>query len=138
MRRKIPLVLLVLLACSAHAADLKTQPFREWVDNTGTHRIKARLMNADSAAKSVQLKLDSGQTVDLPIRRLSAADRRYVNSLVASSTKNSGPANVANIAGINWIENLNDARRIAAAGRSPKDDKPVMCFRALGDLTGFM
>lgn len=138
MRHRIPAILMVLFACSADAADLKKQPLREWVDNTGTHRIKARLLKADQKSQSVQLRLDSGKEVTFAVRRLSVADRRYLNSQVTSPESSSQTTAPRNIAGIKWIDTLSQASRIALAGKSPKDDKPIMCFRALGDLSGFM
>lgn len=41
--------------------------------------------------------------------------------------------------GINWIRGVDNASRIATAGtEKTSDDRPIMLFRVLGDLEGFM
>lgn len=131
-------ILTVLFTFPVSAADPSAQPAREWVDNTGTFRITARLVTADPATQSVQLQLESGEVVNVPLRRLSAADRTYLNSRLISKKSSASPERVVSIRGINWFRDLSDASRAAAGGETPDDDRPIMCFRVLGDLSGFM
>ncbi len=138
MKKFIPPVLILFLITIADAADSTKELIREWSDNTGTFRVSATLVDFDSDQKSVRLRLDSGKTVDLPMRRLSTADQNYVNSLATSPAAANKRLPSKNIAGIDWIQTREDASRAAFGGKSVKDDKPIMCFRALGDLSGFM
>jgi hypothetical protein len=46
---------------------------------------------------------------------------------------------VSKLNGIMWFNSLQDAQRKALGKpKSPFDDKPIMCFRVLGELEGFM
>lgn len=103
---------------------------RFWTDDTGDFTVKAALAKFDQ--ESVTLKLSGGDHIQVPLHRLSADDRAWLD--LQQNTKDS---NLVEIAGINWFSNLEDAQA-AAAGKDNYDDKPIMCFRALGDLSGFM
>lgn len=48
---------------------------REWTDNTGKYRIRARLLEV--TADAVRLKKEDGETVEVPLNRLSPADREF-------------------------------------------------------------
>lgn len=138
MKKFIPAALLLILITTADAADPSQEPLREWSDNTGTFRISATLVDFDSDQKTVRLRLGSGKTVDLPIRRLSTADQNYLNSQVTLSAGAKKRLPSKKIAGIEWTQTREVASRAAFGGKSVNDDKPIMCFRALGDLSGFM
>ena len=138
MKKSITAALLLFLITTADAADSNSESSREWSDNTGTFKVSAAFVEFDSDAKTVRLKLDSGKTVDLPIRRLSPADRNYVNAKATPPAGASKRLASKTIAGVDWIQTREDASRAAFGGESVKDDKPIMCFRALGDLSGFM
>ena len=56
------------------------------------------------------------------------------NSILAEQT-NQQPLRIA---GLDWYEDLKDAQLIADGRNGPADDKPIMCFRVLGDMEGFM
>ena len=116
-----------------YAAD--KQPVREWSDNTGTYSVEARLLPGQSDGLQAALKLSDGKTVILPIRRLSRHDREYVAAAVEQKAVR--PPTI-NVCGIEWLSDLNTAGQVAAGGPSRADDRPILCFRALGDLSGFM
>lgn len=138
MKKFIPAALFLFLITTANAADSKKERLREWSDNTGTFRVSATLVDFDSDDKTVRLRLDSGKTVDLPVRRLSTADQNYVISQAAPPAGANKRLPSKRIGGIDWIPTREDASHAAFGGKSVKDDKPIMCFRALGDLSGFM
>jgi hypothetical protein len=56
-------------------------PTRLWLDNTGNFQIRARLVGIEDGA--IRLLKDSGKTSTVPLRRLSAADRQYVEGMAA-------------------------------------------------------
>jgi hypothetical protein len=53
---------------------------REWVDDSGTFRIRGRLIAVLDG--KVRILKDTGRTTTVPMERLSSADREYVNELV--------------------------------------------------------
>ena len=112
------------------------QPVREWLDNTGTYAVRAQLLPEKSNGQQVTLMLENGRQVTLPLRRLSREDREFIASnLVAPAEAEARPALVR---GIQWQDDLDTAARVAAGGPSVGDDKPILCFRALGEFSGFM
>lgn len=137
MKRFIYLFLSLVLFEPGFAADSSTPEFREWSDNTGTFRVVATLVDFDKRTGAVQLQLQSGETIDLPMRRLSVSDQNYVNTRVNSLKANEEPV-LQNIAGIDWLQTKDGASRVALGRKLAADDRPIMCFRALGDLQGFM
>lgn len=50
--------------------------YREWVDNTGKHRTKARLI--DATDEHIVLEKTNGKQANVPWRRLSDSDREFV------------------------------------------------------------
>jgi len=129
-------VLAVILACQSWlmvvanvgAAD------RRWTDNTGNFSARASLVDFDPSEDVVTLRLADGRSVTLPLRRLSATDREF---LVQAAEHQPGGRPIR-IAGLDWYEDLKDARLLARGRPDPADDKPILCFRVLGDLEGFM
>lgn len=138
MKTLISATLFLFLVSAVYAGDSRKAVPREWSDNTGTFRVTAKLVDFDPDTRTVRLKDGNGKTVDLPMRRLSTADQNYVNSQAALSADANKLPRVQNIAGIKWIQSREDASRAALGRASVNDDKPIMCFRALGDLNGFM
>ncbi|MEO2050107.1 MAG: SHD1 domain-containing protein [Pirellulales bacterium] len=67
--------LIVLVTCIISA----TVQQRTWTDNTGKHQIEADLVEVKDGI--AVLKKPSGKTVDVPLNRLSSADRKYIQSL---------------------------------------------------------
>lgn len=56
-------------------------PLRTWVDDTGHFRVQARLIQVLDGR--VRLLKTTGRTTTVPLTRLSAADRTYVDQAVA-------------------------------------------------------
>jgi SLA1 homology domain 1, SHD1 len=56
-------------------------PVREWIDNSGQFRVKARLVLILDG--KVRLLKETGRTTTVLMERLSAADREYVSDVVA-------------------------------------------------------
>lgn len=130
MRRLICAVLVMAsVGALANAGEGNTKT-RFWTDDTGDFTVKATLKKFDQ--ESVTLKLSGGDHIQVPLHRLSADDRAWLE--LQQATNDSNPVEIA---GINWFSNLEDAQA-AAAGKNKHADKPIMCFRALGDLSGFM
>lgn len=57
-----------------------TLAIREWIDNSGSFRIRGRLIAVLDG--KVRILKESGRTTTVPMERLSPADREYVNELV--------------------------------------------------------
>lgn len=138
MRKLLSAALILNLIGTVSAGDTVKAAPREWSDNTGTFQINAKLVDFDPDSRIVRLKLNTGKTVSLPMRRLSDADQKYLKSQATHSAKAKKLPRVKKIAGIDWIQTREDASRAALGRSSADDDKPIMCFRALGDLNGYM
>lgn len=121
----------VLIAGSAAAEDGSVSRF--WTDNTGTFSTRARLLAVDQIGRAVTLLLVDGDQVVVPFRRLSGDDLAWLKQ-----HGHTAQPTAAEISGIRWFADLRDARAVAAGEKKLADDKPIMCFRALGDLSGFM
>ena len=52
---------------------------RTWIDSTGKHRVKARLV--EKSESQVTLKTTEGKVVTLPISKLSSRDKKYLDGL---------------------------------------------------------
>jgi hypothetical protein len=55
-------------------------PVRSWSDNTGTYRIEGRLIAILDG--QIRVLKDTGKTTTVPMRRLSDADRKYVEEVI--------------------------------------------------------
>lgn len=77
------LVLVTMAAafCDSHVGS--AAEFRVWRDVTGNHSVEAKLVSTDS--KAVKLLRRDGKTFDVPIRRLSEADRAFLTALPATT-----------------------------------------------------
>ena len=51
---------------------------RTWTDSTGTYKTEAAMVDYDSSEAKVHLKKTDGQVREVPLNKLSEADRRYV------------------------------------------------------------
>ncbi len=124
---------------------------RTWTDDTGEYEVLARWVSTNRARETVTLELSDGELVTLPLDRLSRSDRKYVEQ--AKSKPNATPAKVENsptrtpkakantktLYGIRWFDDLRAAGQAASGSKkTTSDDKPIFCFRVLGDLEGFM
>jgi hypothetical protein len=56
-------------------------PLREWNDNSGQFRVKARLLLILDG--KVRLLKETGRTTTVPTERLSAADQAYIAEIIA-------------------------------------------------------
>lgn len=56
-------------------------PSREWVDDSGTFHVKGRLILILDG--KVRLLKETGRTTTVPMERLSAADRQYVDEVIS-------------------------------------------------------
>jgi hypothetical protein len=120
------------------------EPLRKWTDKTGEYEVEAKLVSISSDGNTVSIELPDRQTVDVPIERLSGDDRRYLlrhkrlqSQRLAADRRGLQQRRTVQLYGINWHQTLESA---LAAGQPSKNgtDKPIMCFRVLGDLAGFM
>ena len=137
----LPLGLAVLTTYSS--AD---EPLRKWTDKSGEYEVEAKLVSISSDGNTVSIELRDHQFVDVPIERLSSDDRRYLlrhkrlqsRRVAADRRRQQLPqSRTVKLYGIDWHQTLESA---LAAGQPSRvgTDKPIMCFRVLGDLAGFM
>ena len=61
---------------AASRIELPEQAERSWSDDTGSFSVNGKLLAFDG--KTVKIKLESGREVELPLSRLSKADREFV------------------------------------------------------------
>jgi uncharacterized protein (TIGR03067 family) len=80
MRRILrPAAAVVAISCALFAAfsqSLLTAAPRQWTDSTGTFSVKAELVEVSKG--NVVLKKEGGETITVPVDRLSANDRNYL------------------------------------------------------------
>ena len=72
------IVVLVLASLRGARAEMRT-----WSDATGKFKIDAEYV--ELAAGKVKLKTKDGKTMTIPMEKLSPADRKFVNDLVAAA-----------------------------------------------------
>jgi hypothetical protein len=65
---------------SASEPGKRTFELREWVDNSGSFRVTARLVQF--AQGNVRLEKENGDVIEVPLARLSENDRNYVMDLL--------------------------------------------------------
>lgn len=65
------------------ARQARAPKFREWTDNTGKHKTKAKFVRF--AVGTVTLELESGKTVDVALERLSKEDQDYIKQRRSSA-----------------------------------------------------
>ncbi len=137
---------------------------RQWNSRDGKHSITAAFSGYDKKAKTVTLRYDNGQTVDIKLRDLSRADQRFVKRMNSPKkqdglsaefvfdeepatkskkrkrkTSRSGQRNdFLRRYGINWTPGMESAIASAKGSDSASDERPIMWFRVLGDLNGYM
>jgi hypothetical protein len=73
------------LSSEIHRDAFRGAEYRVWSDNTGTFSVTARV--AIIFADCVRLLKENGRTTTVPIRRLSEADRLYVQWVAVSLTR---------------------------------------------------
>ena len=122
------------------------EPMRTWTDQSGAYEVVAKLVSISEDGKTVSIELDDQQTVDVEFERLSRDDRRYVlrqkrlqskRSASDRKRRHASPRRTVKLYGIDWHPSLDSAMAAGESSRSGAD-KPIMCFRVLGDLAGYM
>lgn len=117
---------------------------RTWTDATGEYQVKASFI--DYKDDTVSLRRADGTQVEVAFDRLSASDQKRVQyearRKAAAQPRTPKVAAAANVTasperrlyGISWQASPERACEVAATA----GDKPVVWFRVLGDLTGYM
>lgn len=144
------LVMTVLAVFVQTASAARPERIRQWTDDSGTFQVRATLVEISESGDTVKLRLEGGKFATVPLERLSESDRRYVETrskqnptsdrkpASADPAANSNKVSQTRLFGIDWHASVEQARESARGTASPRDDKPVMCFRVLGELEGFM
>ena len=147
---------------------VSSQENRTWTSRNGKHTTVATLTDYDTQSKTVILLNQDGATIHVPLKKLSRSDQRFVKraqspkSVPNQSGKNDTAVDAdekktsrkrftrkrtANRSksydtelgyGIQWTPGMENALASAAGSVSSDDDRPVMWFRVLGDLKGYM
>lgn len=165
LRRSMPLLLAFLLAgthlSATLAQDDPIESFRTWKDRTGKYEIEAELVRYERSI--VELKKTDGSVIQVPLKDLSNADKWFVRKQlkqlkargnaqkpvlqvkqpVAEKEKVEKKDNIRlaknldtkKMYGIEWHQTPESLQAVAD---SSKSQKPVMWFRVLGDLEGYM
>ena len=113
---------------------------RIWTSADRSTKIKATLSQYDPETGVVQLILSDGTTRSISREVISFSDRQYLRGYLQrgkSIGSGSSPATFPFI-GIQWVPELSQALQLAGGKKGNADDRPVMCFRVLGDLRGHM
>ncbi len=154
------LVPLVFVPASGWSQSTTDTP-RTWTDDTGQHAVQATLVSYDTQTKQVVLQRDDGREIRLVATDLCMADRRYLalraerlrirqnrqpsstqeTAIDQALTDHKQPAqrfNIASLYGIDWHRHPQSAQWAATGQPGARDDKPIVWFRVLGDLSGFM
>ena len=138
-------------AAEVNAGQFKSSRVREWTDKSGAHSLEAVLVGYQDG--TVRLRKQDGSQISVGLDQLSTADQGFVRrerrrSMASRHRQRSvarpvaNPSPVANpnraasrrMVGIDWCDSSEAAISVAQA----TNDKPVMWFRVLGDLDGFM
>ncbi len=157
----------LLIACvtaglGAGEKEVAQRRHRTWTDSTGTYQVQASYVDFEDGR--VLLEKPDGTEITVPFARLSSSDQNHVRhelrrSALAQRRQASTAARSADVVdvdkpvgekggaepdrplpaepeilyGIHWHGSPADALAVGA-----EQDKPVMWFRVLGDLKGFM
>ena len=141
---------------------------RQWSDSSGQNDMSARLISLDQQNKTVMLQADDATTVEVPLADLSISDRKYIKRQTSrvqraarrddharrSEKKDSASESSLDtrrpdkgnrqadgahrLYNIDWHVRPESARLAAAGKEGAKDDQPIMWFRVLGSLDGYM
>ncbi|MEZ6096211.1 MAG: hypothetical protein R3C03_18630 [Pirellulaceae bacterium] len=144
-------------------SDAHSQLTRAWSLKDGS-TVNATFVSYDKQTDTLILKNESdGSEVSLGLRDLESKDRGFARKLANAVRRgeltvgdgnmdssvqtanekvtNTVPASgkTQSLYGINWQPNMEVAQAVASGkSDSPSDDHPIMWFRVLGELDGFM
>jgi len=123
----------IILAGLSLAPGSELSPeVREWKSQDGQYAVMASLSGFDRFTQRVTLNKEDATVVEVPLSRLSAADRTYVVDHTRGTA--TPPEKEKTLYGIRWQPEMEDALAKAAGEATPDDDRPVMWFRVLGEL----
>lgn len=146
------LAIIPMFWLSSPSAWSQENNVRKWTSHDGSESIEASLESFDKKTKVVLLRDQNGEEIAVKISLLSRADRRFVAKASkkkpsvftktkrepldkVKTIKRSKESEVVERYGINWTVGLEDA---LASASSSEQRRPVMLFRVLGDLGGYM
>lgn len=133
-------ITLVVICSVGNAAE---RP-RTWRVTGEEPYIKATLVAVDDQAETVTIALADGGELEVATDNLSLTDRRYV-ARAQRRMANQTPTTTRNVSshprpnkGILWHSTLASASKEATGSARPNSERPILCFRVLGELDGFM
>jgi hypothetical protein len=154
--------------CLISIHDVQAQESeRVWTSSNGRKSVTGSLLDFEARKRTATLRLNNGETLVISAKNLSRKDQHYLRDFLKKRCENSTPADLkqdervaakelkrgigphqptsegskareSNMYGIRWVTDIPAALRLAQGNESPTDDRPVMWFRVLGDLSGFM
>lgn len=149
--RRIAMLIGIMLACGlfvGQSCSANDPPIRTWNDATGNYSVEASFVAVESG--DVRMLKNDGTNILVPFKLLSSSDQNYVRSRLRArqAELRRKPLPVADLAtrkgetshpeaeslyGLNWYP----TKSVSSVAQG-KDPKPVMWFRVLGALDGFM
>ena len=138
----------------------KTQP-RAWADSSGKHQMQGKLVARNMATSTIKLERADQSTVEVELAKLRNSDRNYVarqtsklqrakakanetasgQDLLVETNPQKRPADSAEtrrLSGIDWHTEPIQAAQAATGSETVSDDRPIIWFRVLGELEGYM
>lgn len=136
---------------------------REWADSSTQNRLTARLLSRYTKANKVLLECTDGTTVEVLLSDLPISDRKYIarqtskvkraahrlqrqrqqndedlwvdasQNIPPSAKPNENLGNAQRVSVLDWLSTPQKARAVAKA-----EDLPIIWFRVLGDIDGYM
>ncbi len=114
---------------------------RTWTSSDRSMKIRATLTQYDPDTGLIELTLPDGTTRWISHQKVSPNDRRYLSGYGKRKVKRIAPTSSpksTSLFGIDWVPTMSQALQLASGKTGTGDDRPVMCFRVLGDLQGPM
>jgi hypothetical protein len=135
-------------AFSVQICSADDVPTRTWTDASGKYKTEASFVDVESG--SARLRKGDGTKIVVPFKLLSSSDQNYVRNRLRQRNAerrrkplpvtdlrtgdvDAATADVTTLYGINWYP----AERVSTVAGG-ENAKPVMWFRVLGSLDGFM
>lgn len=159
-------VLAAALMLAPTGLSAQDSSFRLWTSRDRSETVVARMTGYDPDQRQVTLEDQAGHRRTVELKQLSATDQRFVRRAAPEQRQEpagdavmpapSGQTSVAkrdnspprkgrrtnrdtthNLYGIDWQTDF-DSGFADRGGRTADEQRPVMWFRVLGDLDGFM